>query len=186
MNGSAIRHRVLDDSCHLRRETRTGGLASARAWFPVVGLLLGAIPRAATDLLMRYADTTSFRSDSRRVSLPPLLSGCHPNLSYWSLSRARCTWTGSWTAATRCSAVLTEGTAHGDSTRPARVGAFAVAGAARADSAQGRGHHVAACRSSRICGLILIVSMPVAMGRRPGDASVPIREERRHRSAVPE
>ena len=46
-----------------------GGLASARVWFPVVGLLLGAI-LAATDLLLRYGyDVVS--SDSREF--PPLL-----------------------------------------------------------------------------------------------------------------
>ena len=47
-----------------------GGLASARTWFPVVGLILGAILVAA-DLLLRSVDSMVTQGDS---TLPPLLS----------------------------------------------------------------------------------------------------------------
>ena len=47
-----------------------GGLASARTWFPVVGMILGAILVAA-DLLLRSVDSMVTQDDS---TLPPLLS----------------------------------------------------------------------------------------------------------------
>lgn len=48
----------------------TGGLASARAWFPVVGLVLGGF-LASADLLIRFADSMVTQGGS---TLPPLLS----------------------------------------------------------------------------------------------------------------
>ena len=62
----------------------TGGLASARAWFPVVGLILGGFLVGA-DLLMRFADSMVTQGDS---TLPPLLSAAVLTVLLVVLTRA--------------------------------------------------------------------------------------------------
>ena len=62
----------------------TDGLASARAWFPVVGLILGGI-LAATDLLMNSAYSTVAQESS---ALTPLLSAVMLTVVLVVLTRA--------------------------------------------------------------------------------------------------
>ena len=62
----------------------TDGLASARAWFPVVGLILGGI-LAATDLLMNSAYSIIAQESS---ALTPLLSAVMLTVVLVILTRA--------------------------------------------------------------------------------------------------
>ncbi len=62
----------------------TGGLASARAWFPTVGLVLGGF-LAAADLLLRSAYSIVAQDDS---TMPPFLSAVLLTVALVILTRA--------------------------------------------------------------------------------------------------